>query len=155
MRKERKHYTAEEKRTRHPVDKAPVADLCEELGLQPISTVGRRSSSRTERPPFSRRSVPAPGGGETQKIELLAEQGADQGRSHGRVDGGAPRGKQNIWGTLTGSWVLLTCGTKWWISSHRTCWRLHPPANESPDADLSLLRPASDGVTATTSASGT
>jgi transposase len=38
MRKERKHYTAEEKAAilrRHLLDKVPVSDLCEELGLQP------------------------------------------------------------------------------------------------------------------------
>jgi transposase len=38
MRKERKHYTSEEKVTilrRHLFDKIPVSDLCEELGLQP------------------------------------------------------------------------------------------------------------------------
>jgi transposase len=37
MRKERKHYTAEEKVAilrRHLLDKVPVSDLCEELGLQ-------------------------------------------------------------------------------------------------------------------------
>ena len=37
MRKERKNYTAEEKVAvlrRHLLDKVPVSDLCEELGLQ-------------------------------------------------------------------------------------------------------------------------
>ena len=38
MKKERKHYTAEEKVAvlrRHLLDKVAVSDLCEELGLQP------------------------------------------------------------------------------------------------------------------------
>ena len=38
MRKERKHYTGEEKVAilrRHLLDKVPVFDLCDELGLQP------------------------------------------------------------------------------------------------------------------------
>ena len=38
MRKERKHYTAEEKVAvlrRHLLDKVPVSDLCEELDLKP------------------------------------------------------------------------------------------------------------------------
>ena len=38
MIKERKHYTAEEKVAilrRHLLDKVPVSDLCDELGLQP------------------------------------------------------------------------------------------------------------------------
>jgi transposase len=38
MRKERKHYSAEEKVSilrRHLLDKVPVSNLCEEYGLQP------------------------------------------------------------------------------------------------------------------------
>ena len=38
MRKERKHFTPEEKVAilrRHLVDRAPVSELCEELGLRP------------------------------------------------------------------------------------------------------------------------
>src|SRR5580704_10971751 len=38
MRKERKHFTPEEKVAilrRHLVDKTPVSELCEELGLRP------------------------------------------------------------------------------------------------------------------------
>jgi transposase len=38
MRKERKHFTPEEKVAilrRHLVDKVPVSKLCEELGLRP------------------------------------------------------------------------------------------------------------------------
>ena len=38
MRKDRKYYSAEEKVAilrRHLLDKVPVSDLCEELGLQP------------------------------------------------------------------------------------------------------------------------
>ena len=38
MRKERKHYIAEEKVAilrKHLLDKVPVSDLCEEYGLQP------------------------------------------------------------------------------------------------------------------------
>ncbi len=38
MRRERKHYSAEEKVVilrRHLLDKVPVSDLCEELGLRP------------------------------------------------------------------------------------------------------------------------
>ena len=38
MKKERKHYTAEEKVAilrRHLLEKEPVSELCDELGLQP------------------------------------------------------------------------------------------------------------------------
>jgi transposase len=63
MRKERKHYTAEEKVVilrRHLLDKAPVSDLCEELGLQPTVFYrwqkeffenGAVAFQTTERPP--------------------------------------------------------------------------------------------------------
>jgi transposase len=40
MRKERKHYSAEEKVAilrRHLLDKVPVSDLCEELSLRPTA----------------------------------------------------------------------------------------------------------------------
>jgi len=63
MREERKHYTAEEKVAtlrRHPLDKVPVPDLCEELGLRPtVFYRGKKSSSRTERLSFELRGVPA------------------------------------------------------------------------------------------------
>ena len=38
MRNDRRHYTAEEKVAilkRHPLDKVPISNLCEELGLEP------------------------------------------------------------------------------------------------------------------------
>jgi transposase-like protein len=47
MKKERKHYTAEEKVAilrRHLLDKVAVSDLCEELALQP-TVRGRRSGA--------------------------------------------------------------------------------------------------------------
>jgi transposase len=43
MRKERKHYAGEEKVAilrRHLLDKVPVSDLCDELGLQPTGFFG-------------------------------------------------------------------------------------------------------------------
>ena len=67
MRRERNHYTAEEKVAilrRHLLDKVPISDLCEEKGLQP--TVFYRwqkelfengaSAFRTKEPDRSRRS---------------------------------------------------------------------------------------------------
>ena len=61
MRKERKHYTAEEKVAvlrRHLLDKVPVSDLCEELACSlRCSTTGKKSFSRTERPPSKRRNI--------------------------------------------------------------------------------------------------
>jgi transposase-like protein len=48
MRKERKHYSAEEKVAilrRHLLDKVPVSDLCEELGLRPSATTDSGSEN--------------------------------------------------------------------------------------------------------------
>ena len=86
MRKERTHYTAEEKVAilrRHLLDKVPVSDLCEELGLQP--TVFYRwqkeffengavafEPKRPSNPSADRRS---------------GEEDPDQGRGPGRTDG--------------------------------------------------------------------
>ncbi len=47
MRKERRHYTAEERVAilrRHLLDKVPVSDLCEELGLLALSGWSSRNA---------------------------------------------------------------------------------------------------------------
>ena len=76
MRKERKHFTPEEKVAilrRHLVEKVPVSELCEELGLgQQCSTAGRKNCSRTEPPLFSLKERPQRQVEEKQKrIEFL------------------------------------------------------------------------------------
>jgi transposase len=70
MRKGRKHYTGEEKVVilrRHLLDKVPVSDLCEELGLQPTvfyrwqkeffenGAAAFQSKSRSDRPDEQKR----------------------------------------------------------------------------------------------------
>ena len=61
MRKERKHYTAEEKVAilrRHLLDKVPVSDLCEELGLQPaVFYRWQKEFFENGGPPSKRRNV--------------------------------------------------------------------------------------------------
>ncbi len=51
MKKQRKHYTPEDKVAilrRHLLNKEPISKLCDELGLQrTVFSAGRRSSSRT------------------------------------------------------------------------------------------------------------
>ena len=53
MKKQRKHYSPEEKVAvlrRHQLEKEPISKLCDELGLQPtVFCAGRRSSSSTVR----------------------------------------------------------------------------------------------------------
>ena len=59
MKKQRKHYSPEEKVTilrRHPLETEPISTLCDELGLQPtVFYRWQRGSSRTARPLLSRK----------------------------------------------------------------------------------------------------
>ncbi len=110
MRKERKHFTPEEKVAvlrRHLLDKVQISELCEELGLRP--TVFYRWQKETVRERSRRFSVAGapepPSGGEAETDRVLGEEGADQGRGLGGVDGRAHRAKKKSWGTLTGNWV--------------------------------------------------
>jgi transposase-like protein len=61
MRKERKNYSAEEKVAilrRHLLDKVPVSDLCEELGLQPtVFYRWQKDFFENGRPPSKRRNL--------------------------------------------------------------------------------------------------
>ena len=88
MRKERKHFTPEEKVAilrRHLVDKIPVSELCEELVLRPtvfyrwqkeLFENGAAAFQSQERP--QRQS-----GGEAETDRVLGEEDADQGRGPG------------------------------------------------------------------------
>jgi transposase-like protein len=59
MKKQRKHYTPEEKVAilrRHLLENEPISNLCDELGLQPrSSTADRRSSSKMGLLPSSKK----------------------------------------------------------------------------------------------------
>ena len=108
MKKERKHYTAEEKVAilrRHLLDKVPVSDLCEELGLRPtVFYRWQKEFFENGAAAFQAEGTPRPsGGGETETDRVLGEEGADQGRGPGRADGGAHRAKKKSWGALTES----------------------------------------------------
>src|ERR1700674_3241660 len=78
MRKERKHYTAEEKVAilrRHLLEKVPVSDLREEVGLQP-TVFYRRQKEFFENgaAAFQSKERPAPQVEEKQKrIEFLEQ----------------------------------------------------------------------------------
>lgn len=87
MRKPRKNYTAEEKVTilkRHLVEKTPVSDLCDELGLNPTVFYnwqksffenGAAALARTRKPKADRRDqkIQKLEAKLTQKNEVLAE----------------------------------------------------------------------------------
>jgi len=80
MRKERKHYTAEEKVAilrRHLLDKVPVSDLCEELGLQP-TVFYRWQKEFFENGAAAFQSRERPGRQEAETDRVSGEKGADQ-----------------------------------------------------------------------------
>ena len=109
MRKERKHYTAEEKVAilkAAPCGKVPVSDLCEEVGLRPtVFYRWQKEFFENGAAAFQAQERPHRQVEEKQKRIELGEEGADQRRSPGRTDGGAHGAKKKSWGTLTGSWV--------------------------------------------------
>src|SRR5882757_3674 len=92
MRKERKHFTPEEKVAilrRHLVDKVPVSELCEELGLRPtvfyrwqkeLFENGAAAFQSQERP---HRQVEE----KQKRIEFLISSGAGRRRLRSASDG--------------------------------------------------------------------
>src|SRR5712671_515280 len=108
MRKERKHYTGEEKVAilrRHLLDKVPVSDLCDELGLQPtVFYRWQKEFFENGAAAFSGKSRPDHQA-EQQRIEIPGEEDPDQRRGVGRIDGRAHRLRKKSWGALTKVWV--------------------------------------------------
>jgi len=89
MRKERKHFTPEEKVAIlrwYPVDKVPVSELREELGLRPTVFYRWQKELFENGLSVSRASSP-PSGGEAETNRVLGGEGADQGRGFGGADG--------------------------------------------------------------------
>ena len=84
MRKERKHFTPEEKVAilrRHLVDKIPVSELCEELGLRPtVFYRWQKELFENGAAVFQSQERPL---GKAETDRVLGEEGADQGRGTG------------------------------------------------------------------------
>jgi transposase len=84
MRKERKHFTPEEKVAtlrRHLLDKVPVSEVCEELGLRPtVFYRWQKELFENGATAFQSQERPHPQVEERRKrIEFLEKQDADQG----------------------------------------------------------------------------
>ena len=77
MRKERKHFTPEEKVAilrRHLVDKVPVSELCEELGLRPtVFYRWQKELFENGAAAFQSQERPQPNGGEAETDRVLGE----------------------------------------------------------------------------------
>ena len=88
MRKERKHFTPEEKVAilrRHLLDKVPVSELCEELSLRPtVFYRWQKELFENGAAAFQSHWLPhRPRGGKAETDRVLGEEGADQGRGLG------------------------------------------------------------------------
>jgi len=88
MRKERKHFTPEEKVAilrRHLLDKVPVSELCEELSLRPtVFYRWQKELFENGAAAFQSQGLPhRPRGGKAETDRVLGEEGADQGRGLG------------------------------------------------------------------------
>ena len=108
MKKQRKHYTPEEKVAilrRHLLEKEPISKLCDEVGLQPtVFYRWQKEFFENGAAAFEQKGTAEPfrrAGAD----RLPGEEDPDQGRGSGRADGGARRAKKRHWGTLTGVWV--------------------------------------------------
>src|SRR5215470_4650859 len=110
MRKERKHFTPEEKVAilrRHLVDKVPVSELCEELGLRPtvfyrwqkeLFENGAAAFQSQERP---HRQVEE----KQKRIEFLEKKVRTKDEVLAELMAEHIALKKKSWGTLTGGWV--------------------------------------------------
>jgi transposase len=108
MKKQRKHYTPEEKVAilrRHLLEQVPISELCGRHGLQP--TVFYRwqkeffENGAAAFQPKARLNHSA----EQERVAYLEKKIQTKGRGPGGTDGRACRAKKPSWGTLTGVWV--------------------------------------------------
>src|SRR5438876_5276572 len=110
MRNERKHYTADEKVAilrRHLLDKVPVSDLCEELGLRPtVFYRWQKEFFENGSAAFQSKERPARQVEEKQKrIEFLEKKVQTKDEVLAELMAEHSALKKKSWGTLTKSWV--------------------------------------------------
>src|SRR5579872_438974 len=110
MRKERKHYTAEEKVAilrRHLLDKVPVSDLCEELALQPTvfyrwqKEFFENGAAAFQTPERPRRQAEE----KQKRIEFLEKKVQTKDEVLAELMAEHIALKKKSWGTLIDSWV--------------------------------------------------
>jgi transposase len=97
MKKQRKHYTPEEKVAvlrRNLLDKEPISKLCDELGLQPTVFYRWQKEFFESGAAAFEQKRPANHSAEQERIAYLAKKIQIQGRGPRRTDGGARRAKK-------------------------------------------------------------
>ena len=108
MKKQRKHYTAEEKVAilrRHLLEQVPVSELCEKHGLQPtVFYRWQKEFFENGTAAFQPKARPNHSA-EQERIDYLEKkiQTKDEGLAELMAEHVAP--KKNAWRTLTGVWV--------------------------------------------------
>ena len=108
MREQRKNYTAEEKLSilkRHLVEKVPVSDLCDELGLNPNVFYAWQKQLFENGAAAFQQPRQAAGRSTRPKHRETGSEADPEERSAGRTDAGARRVKKSTWGALKGRWV--------------------------------------------------
>src|SRR5580693_5306238 len=110
MRKERKHFTPEEKVAilrRHLLDKVPVSELCEELGLRPtVFYRWQKEFFENKAAAFQSQERPHRQVEEKQKrIEFLEMKVQTKNEVLAELVAEHVALKKKPWGALTGNWV--------------------------------------------------
>jgi transposase-like protein len=97
MKKQRRHFTPEEKVAilrRHLLENEPISKLCDELGLQPtVFYRWQKEFFENGAAAFEQKARPNHSA-EQGADRLPGEEDPDQGRGFGRTDGGARRAKK-------------------------------------------------------------
>ena len=110
MNKPRRHFSGPEKVAilkRHLLEKVPVSDLCDELGIAPnLFYRWQKEFFDNGHAAFDNdRKSRAVEDAKDKKIELLEAKLQRKNEGPRRTHGGARPAKKRTWGTLTGCWV--------------------------------------------------
>src|ERR1035437_9043171 len=120
MGKQRKHYSGEEKVAilrRHLLDKVPISDLCEELGLQPtVFYRWQKEFFENGAAAFQGKGRPDPQAGQ-QRIELLEKKIQTKDEVLAELMAEHIALKKSLRELLPRCGCRTMCGTWWWISS--------------------------------------
>src|SRR5215472_14628641 len=107
MKKQRKQYAPEEKVAilrRHLLEKEPISELCDEMGLQPTVFYRWQKEFFENGAAALEQKRPTNHSADQERIAYLQKKIQTKDECW-RADGGARRAKKRSWGTLTGVWV--------------------------------------------------
>jgi len=108
MKKQRKHYTPEEKVAilrRHLLEHVPISELCDKQGLQPTVFYRRQKESLENGVAAFQPKARSNHSAEPERIAYLEKRIPTKDEVRAKPDGGARHTKKNAYRTLTGVWV--------------------------------------------------